>query len=371
MDKPAPGTVGLTQSGKVIGTHQKTGYANSFTHQDHKDAMNAHYTAFENEKNPTSKQHHLNMSKKHQQMAMRSEPKSPQPSTAQPKYSQPSSTTSQFIDIPGKRVADLRPGVNKSGEPIPAKVDEPKVFNRMDRSKEGGKAINGPVIINSYKNEDGLEKIDPKTHLPGVLLDKGMENKNKLVSMIKKYMSMKKAEDGSETKSWIKKSSEVEAQLDKGALSLDKTNEKGVHGVRPEKKGVSTAGIEAVNSKKIKDMAANIKSPVSSKDNAMYTSNALGNAAKQSHKKVLNELKSMPKPNLPKNEEGINQPSNKVSYFQHGKQDKGVSEAGIKAREAKHPMSVDEYDHSADIAKEKHKAIISKLKSMKKPNLPK
>lgn len=361
MDKPAPGTVGLTQSGKVIGTHQKTGYANSFTHQDHKDAMNAHYTAFENEKNPTSKQHHLNMSKKHQQMAMRSEPKSPQPSTAQPKYSQPSSATSQFIDIPGKRVADLRPGVNKSGEPIPAKVDEPKVFNRMDRSKEGGKAINGPVIINSYKNEDGLEKIDPKTHLPGVLLDKGMENKNKLVSMIKKCMSMKKAEDGSETKSWIKKSSEVEAQLDKGALSLDKATEKGVHS--------PAVGLSAKPQGGVSNMGA--MSRAAGSQSKGMTKDVMNAGAKAASKNNLNQMKAMPKPNLPKNEEGINQPSNKVSYFQHGKQDKGVSEAGIKAREAKHPMSVDEYDHSANIAKEKHKAIIGKLKSMKKPNLPK
>jgi len=75
--------IGKTKSGKDIGSHPESKYALGFTHQDHKDSMNAHYEAAGTAKEPKMKSHHMKMSKIHMQSAIRSEPKkSPAGTTA-------------------------------------------------------------------------------------------------------------------------------------------------------------------------------------------------------------------------------------------------------------------------------------------------
>jgi hypothetical protein len=74
--KPAatPSVIGKTKSGKDIGSHPKTNYALGFTHQDHKDAFNAHYEAAMASKDPKVRAHHMHATKAHMQSAQRSEP---------------------------------------------------------------------------------------------------------------------------------------------------------------------------------------------------------------------------------------------------------------------------------------------------------
>jgi hypothetical protein len=96
----------------------------------------------------------------------------------------------------------------------------------------------------------------------------------------------------------------------------------------------------------------------------------------KSHKKVMYDLKQMPKPNLPKSEmakeeKGVHQPSYSTQYIKNGKTQHGISYAGIKTREAHDPSTFDEYERSPKVAKEIHVSKLKELKAMPKPNLPK
>jgi hypothetical protein len=96
-------------------------------------------------------------------------------------------------------------------------------------------------------------------------------------------------------------------------------------------------------------------------------------------KRLVDHIKSQPKPNLTKleldktsdHEKGVHQASYSTQYIKNGKTMHGISHAGIKAREAHEPSSFEEYDRSPKAAKEIHKEKLTELKNMPKPNLTK
>lgn len=67
--------LGRTKSGKDIHSHMDSGYHRNFDMQEHKDAMNVHYKAFESARDPKTKSHHLNMTKLHQKGMIAKEPR--------------------------------------------------------------------------------------------------------------------------------------------------------------------------------------------------------------------------------------------------------------------------------------------------------
>jgi len=160
---------------------------------------------------------------------------------------------------------------------------------------------------NLPKSEKSLEKLDPMSHQPGTMLDKSSpEYLYKMKTFgdgLKKYCSSKMEKANNfEAKSGLKGQ---DVALKMVRATNPNSGPKGVHQARPDKQGKSTAGIEAVNSKKLGDMASKMTTPVSSKRDTQSASMAMGNASKLGHKKVLTELKAMPKPNLPKSEAPI------------------------------------------------------------------
>lgn len=84
---------------------------------------------------------------------------------------------------------------------------------------------------------------------------------------------------------------------------------------------------------------------------------------------ILQDLKKSE--DLAKDVKGVHLDTYRTQYIKNGKTQHGISEAGIKAREAKHPKTFEEYNESPKMAKEIHKQKLSDLKSMPKPNLPK
>lgn len=171
----------------------------------------------------------------------------------------------------------------------------------------------------------------------------------------KKYTLKEVLEKVKET--LIKKTEEVKKKEEEL-----KKEEKGVHkpAIKNKDQGFSNAGIATLSSKYAKEAGKEHK-------NKFYTDmgRELGNEAKEGHKKVLGELKSQPKPNLPKSEDGMAKSKEELKgvnkpAFTH----LGTSEAGLygtkgSSKEAK------------EYAKDSHTKVLNELKDQKKPNLPK
>lgn len=94
--------------------------------------------------------------------------------------------------------------------------------------------------------------------------------------------------------------------------------------------------------------------------------------AKQGHQEKLDQLKSMSKPNLPKSEDGMRKDErgvhkqsveSKVAESRNLKNWKGMSDSGRELEFSFRPR--------IDEVKNRHKQVLSDLKSMPKPNLPK
>lgn len=243
-----------------------------------------------------------------------------------------------------------------------------------------------------------LDKVDPKSRLPGVMLDKNTVNTapapaapkpqaNQTPKMMKndeqtlytqtdmqgygkQAVPVNKA-DGcfSKLKSHLKKCGQT------SMMKADDRNQKGVHqslsDYDKESSGMSQAGLSARVGKDRPD-----------------THWISTERAKESHANKLKELKTMPKPNLPKSEavEKANGHEQGVhaDLKQEGLSTAHSSSAGNDARTSNaardgklfygstHNQAPKE--HSAiymDSAKEKHRKVLEKLKSMPKPNLPK
>lgn len=139
---PKPQKIGATKSGKDVMSHDHYTYSTGFTEQDHKDAANAHYSAFENSRDPAEKKQHLKMTQFH--TAKLGKMPASRPSLEQPK---PSVAT---------------PYVKKA-QVIPAAVSAPVVINRVTTSSP--KIISGPTELNSYTNKDVVKKLKKKAKI--------------------------------------------------------------------------------------------------------------------------------------------------------------------------------------------------------------
>lgn len=157
---------------------------------------------------------------------------------------------------------------------------------------EGTKALGGKAAVKEWdaksKGKDlparALDKVDPKSHLPGVLLDKNSEPDTLYTTTDMHGYGKQKVP--------VNKSDSIKRVLKK-CNGLMKSDEKGVNlkaATHPKLAGMSDAGKH-----------------VRYADNAMRRGDDHGqslftNSAKVKQQKTLADLKAMPKPNLPKSE---------------------------------------------------------------------
>lgn len=168
-----------TSSGKVIQMHWDPVHntQNKFTSQDHKDAMNAHYDAAMQTKDPSQKQHHLKMVGMHQKAAERSPwssrnviapasakqsatPQVPAQSTKTVPHVQPS-TGINYMNIPGKGrgVSKMEKAITGTNSPL-----NPEVW----ATKEMKKAVHMPTSASGV-SDMGIEARRGDTRKPGVM----------------------------------------------------------------------------------------------------------------------------------------------------------------------------------------------------------
>lgn len=132
MLKVVGGHVGQTKSGKPIGFDIKSKYSLGFTHQDHKDAYNAHYNAAQATSDPKLKAHHMNMTKLHMQSAQRSEGPASKPSAAphtmrgihQKSEQEPNLIVDKEIRMDKKTIIEMANQLIKAAKENPAGFDE-------------------------------------------------------------------------------------------------------------------------------------------------------------------------------------------------------------------------------------------------------
>jgi hypothetical protein len=147
---PTPTVIGKTKSGKDIGSHPShTNYAQGFSHEDHKDAMNAHYAATVATKNPKMQAHHMNAVKVHMQAAMRKEP---------PKKS--------VVPTPANKIIHpLNTMQSIHGKPQPAKPQfikpQPTKKTEMKKTLELGSSAGAPASLTGGAALSS-EQLEPK-----------------------------------------------------------------------------------------------------------------------------------------------------------------------------------------------------------------
>ena len=183
IKKPVvPTVLGTTASGKEISSHHAGGYS-GWGHQDHKEAANMHYQAFENASTPSIKNHHLRQSQFHVSMANRME-------SAAPKTTTPPNTASvkpivgitrQYSQIPGKDrgVAKNQEGVHRPSSKKGVSVAGYNQRHAQGIKRAGNKDILGfehavkdehKAVLNEMKNQ-------PKPSLPKSELNKSSSSK--------------------------------------------------------------------------------------------------------------------------------------------------------------------------------------------------
>jgi len=164
MNKP----IGTTKSGISILSHKKPGEYGHISAQDHHDAMSAHYKAAQDAKDSKSAQHHLNMSKWHQNafhVALNHEKQ------LKPRHSglKKATTAGSYMSAPGSLVGGAalqKEHVRKKLKKVDmsAPPPEPNAANAAAISSafnESG-SISMPQAWQNIKNSVGMGKSDSK-----------------------------------------------------------------------------------------------------------------------------------------------------------------------------------------------------------------
>jgi len=277
----------------------------------------------------------------------------------------------------------------------PAQTSDPAIINNRISISSPVK-ISGPAQLDSFnggkmkKSSDALKKmvgclkkIDPKTKLPGIMMDKS-QNMQKDMNISPQVPMVSKADK--DIKGVHKPSPWYDKKTGISESGTSIRNNKGKMGKLPEmehkeilqelkdmpKPKLDKAELEKFDSELAKSWGNKIEkaSPAPAPAPAQ---------PKPAMPKIQAPKTKMPKPQAPKqpemqmseHEKGVHQADYSTQYIKDGKTQHGISSAGIKARESANPSSFNEYENSPKVAKEIHKKVLSAIKNMKKPNLPK
>jgi hypothetical protein len=147
----------------------------------------------------------------------------------------------------------------------------------------------------------------------------------------------------------------IEAQEELTGEDLDKDGEIG----EPE---------DQSNEEKIDAASKDFKKPM---DEDKDADEKIDDASEEKPEK--DDKKEAKKPPFMKSEKGVHREDRSTTYHKPGKKyaERGISTAGIKTREAKHPRTFNEYEESPKAARAIHQEKLKELKEMPKPNLPK
>lgn len=171
------------------------------------------------------------------------------------------------------------------------------------------------------------------------------------------------------TKSMLEQAKEL-LELAKSEEKLEKakfdTGQKGVHQPMHPESGMSQAGFKTA-------IAHGDKTDKVRGDNDKNFQSKVIGEAKKEHKKVLSQIKAMPKPNLGKEEENIKGVHRNV-VSQDALHNYGESDAGRNTKAAQKANKIGLYNHGVNLketSKRFHNSILNEMKRMPKPNLGK
>ncbi len=222
----------------------------------------------------------------------------------------------------------------------PAQTSDPAIINNRISISSPVK-ISGPAQLDSFnggkmkKSNDALKKmigcltkVDPKTKLPGIMMDKSQD--------MKKDMNISPA---------VPMVSKADKDI-KGVHKQTTTDSKAA--------GTSQAGYLIREGSKNKDFQSSFE-----------------NVAKPHHKQKLQELKDMPKPKLTKADKDIKGVHSNIIHESQASE-KGISDAGRNVRNAQKQNEKGQYNTAVSAnqtAARFHHKVLNELKAQPKPKL--